>query len=456
MPLSKFPQLASIIEAIKSRFRYILLDAPPILPLADINALTGLAEILLFVVRSGRTPKDVVLKATDMLKTSAQSRLILTDAWSQGMPYYVRQGYEVPYAIGEKRGMIQSQLDDLPQVMPEHIGFFDRLLETFGLKRRVLILGDGGLANNLARVLVANGRNRFEVVGFLSKDVGLVGPPVSTPSVIGTIDQLFELTENYRVQTVAVCFEDRRGTMPLDALLDIKSLGVEVVDGHRMYEAECGRLSIDELKPSFLIFSQGFRRKPVVMVLKRIVDLIGAFLGLLLLAPLLLIIAMVIKLDSPGPVFYRQTRIGLHGYPYVLRKFRSMRQNAEEQGAKWASVSDDRVTRVGYWLRRLRLDELPQFLNVLKGEMSLVGPRPERPHFVQELRTFIPFYDLRHTVRPGITGWAQTCFQYAASLEDSHMKLQYDLYYVKNLSLVLDFRILLRTFHVVLLGTGAR
>ena len=352
--------------------------------------------------------------------------------------------------------MIQSQVDDLQHVMPGHVGFIERLLETFGLRRRVLILGDGGLANNLARVLVANGRNRFEVVGFLSKDVELVGPPASTPSIIGTIDQLFELTENYRVQTVAVCFEDRRGTMPLDALLDIKSLGVEVVDGHRMYEAECGRLSIDELKPSFLIFSQGFRRKPVVMVLKRVVDIIGAFFGLLLLAPLLLIIAALIKIDSPGPVFYRQTRIGLHGYPYILRKFRSMRQNAEDEGVKWASVSDDRVTRVGYWLRRLRLDELPQFLNVLKGEMSLVGPRPERPHFVQELRTFIPFYDLRHTVRPGITGWAQTCFQYAASLEDSHMKLQYDLYYVKNLSLWLDVRILLRTFHVVLLGTGAR
>ncbi|MDR4501887.1 MAG: TIGR03013 family PEP-CTERM/XrtA system glycosyltransferase [Nitrospirales bacterium] len=340
--------------------------------------------------------------------------------------------------------------------MPGHVGFIERLLEIFGLRKRVLILGDGGLANNLARVLVTNGRNRFDVVGFLSKDVGLVSHQALAPSIIGTIDQLFELTENYRVQTVAVCFEDRRGTMPLDALLDIKSLGVEVVDGHRMYEAECGRLSIDELKPSFLIFSQGFRRKPVVMVLKRLVDIIGAFLGLLLLAPLLLIIAILIKLDSPGPVFYRQTRIGLHGYPYILRKFRSMRQNAEAQGVRWASVSDDRVTRVGYWLRRLRLDELPQFLNVLKGEMSLVGPRPERPHFVQELRTFIPFYDLRHTVRPGITGWAQTCFQYAASLEDSHMKLQYDLYYVKNLSLWLDVRILLRTFHVVLLGTGAR
>ena len=352
--------------------------------------------------------------------------------------------------------MIQQHLGDRTHDMSGHSGFTERVFKVFGLRKRVLILGDGGLASNLARVLLTTGRNRFDVVGFLSKDRSFVGAPSMSPTVIGTIDQLFELTENHKIQTIAVCFEDRRGTMPLDALLDIKSLGVEVVDGHRMYEAECGRLSIDELKPSFLIFSQGFRRKPVVMIFKRIVDMVGALLGLFLLAPLLVLIAILIKIDSPGPVFYRQTRVGLHGYPYVLRKFRSMRQNAEAEGVKWAAESDDRVTKVGYWLRRLRLDELPQFINVLKGEMSLVGPRPERPHFVHELRTLIPFYDLRHTVRPGITGWAQTCFQYAASLEDSHMKLQYDLYYVKNLSLWLDIRILLRTFHVVLLGTGAR
>ncbi len=350
--------------------------------------------------------------------------------------------------------MIKTQVQPAA-ILPAQVGVVERIFDIFGLRKRVLILGHGGLASSLARVL-ASCHNRFEVVGFLSQHESCDTGDPEFPTVVGTTEQLFELTEQYRVHTIAVCFEDRRGMMPLDALLDIKSLGVEVVDGHRLYEAECGRLSIDELKPSFLIFSAGFRRKPVVMTFKRMVDLIGASLGVLLLAPLLFMISIMIKLDSPGPVFYRQTRVGLHGYPYVLLKFRSMRNNAEDDGVKWASVSDDRVTKVGYWLRRLRLDELPQFFNVLKGEMSLVGPRPERPHFVQDLRTLIPFYDLRHTVRPGITGWAQTCFQYAASLEDSHMKLQYDLYYVKNLSLWLDFRILLRTFHVVLLGTGAR
>ena len=244
--------------------------------------------------------------------------------------------------------------------------------------------------------------------------------------------------------------------MPLESLLDVKSMGIEVVDGHRMYEEECGRLSIDELKPSFLIFSAGFKRKPVAMLLKRLGDILGALIGLVFLAPLMSGIAFCIKWDSPGPVFYRQTRVGLHGYPYVLLKFRSMREDAEEKGVKWAQLGDERVTKFGCWLRKLRLDELPQFFNVLKGEMSLVGPRPERPHFVQDLRKKIPYYDLRHTVRPGITGWAQISFQYAASLEDSHIKLQYDLYYVKNLSLWLDFTILCRTIRVVLQGIGAR
>lgn len=324
------------------------------------------------------------------------------------------------------------------------------------LKKRVMIVGDGNLAHDLARVLVHDRSYRYDLVGFLARDHSRVGAGAMNPSVIGTVDQLFELSEQYHVQAIAVCVEDRRGAMPLDALLDVKSMGIEVVDGHRMYEEECGRLSIDELKPSFLIFSSGFKRKPVAMVIKRIGDMLGALIGLVLLAPLMSVIALCVKWDSPGPVFYRQTRVGLHGYPYVLLKFRSMRQDAEVDGVKWAELGDARITKLGHWLRKLRLDELPQFMNVLKGAMSLVGPRPERPHFVQELKDQIPYYDLRHTVRPGITGWAQVCFQYASSLEDSHIKLQYDLYYVKNLSLWLDFKVLLRTVRVVLQGSGAR
>ena len=331
-----------------------------------------------------------------------------------------------------------------------------KLIAPLFKKKRVLILGDGPLAQDVGRALVFDRAHRYDVKGFLSQDPAKIGMSLVNPGIIGTTDQLFAISEKFKIEMIAVCVEDRRGTLPLDSLLDAKSMGMEVVDGHRLYEAECGRLSVDELKPSFLIFSSGFRRKPVMMRLKRIVESLGALLGLVLLFPLLALIALLIKLDSPGPVLYRQTRVGHHGYPYVLLKFRSMRSDAEVGGIKWATVGDNRITKVGAWLRQLRLDELPQLWNVVKGEMSLVGPRPERPHFVQDLRNRIPYYDLRHTVRPGITGWAQICFQYAGSLEDSHIKLQYDLYYVKNLSVWLDLRILLRTIGVMWRGEGAR
>jgi lipopolysaccharide/colanic/teichoic acid biosynthesis glycosyltransferase len=190
--------------------------------------------------------------------------------------------------------------------------------------------------------------------------------------------------------------------------------------------------------------------------MKRTFDLFVSLTGLAIATPLLALIGILIKLDSPGPVFYRQVRVGLRAQPYMIWKFRSMFTDAEKGGARWTSEEDPRVSRLGRYLRKWRLDEIPQLINVIRGEMSLVGPRPERPVFVQELRSIIPFYDLRHAVRPGITGWAQTQFRYGASAEDAHVKLQYDLYYVKNSSMRLDFRILVDTIRVILLGYGAR
>ena len=325
-----------------------------------------------------------------------------------------------------------------------------------GNKNRVLIVGSGDLAKQVCQALMAQRRRPVEVVGFLGVDSGRIGKRLVNLRIIGTIDQLFEIVERNKVQTVAVCLEDRRAVLPVQTLPDFKAMGLEVVDGHDLYEQVTGRLSIDQLRPSALIFSSGFRRVAAVMGIKRLIDLSLSAIGFGLLLPLGLLVMALIKLDSPGPIFYRQTRVGLHGQPYAMWKFRSMRQDAESEGACWAAPGDPRVTRVGRWLRKWRIDEMPQLLNVLKGEMSLVGPRPERPVFVQELRGFIPFYDVRHTVRPGITGWAQIRFRYGASAEDTHVKLQYDLYYVKNLSLLLDFRILLQTIRVVLIGEGAR
>jgi sugar transferase (PEP-CTERM system associated) len=295
-----------------------------------------------------------------------------------------------------------------------------------------------------------------KVVGFLDGNMERVGERLVNPGIIGTYDQLAQLVERHHVDTIVVCMEDRRSVLPVQALLDCKVMGLDVLDGHHLFEEAAGRISVDSLHPSALIFSEGFRRRLISRISKRFLDLVISAVGLVVLIPLFILIAALIRVDTPGPIFYRQTRVGLSGQPYLIWKFRSMRQDAEKHGPRCAEMNDPRISRVGRWLRKARIDELPQLINVLKGEMSLVGPRPERPVFVETLRTQIPYYDIRHTVRPGITGWAQVKFRYGASQEDSHMKLQYDLFYVKNLSFHFDLTILIRTIRVILLGEGAR
>jgi sugar transferase (PEP-CTERM system associated) len=322
--------------------------------------------------------------------------------------------------------------------------------------KRLLILGNGRLACQLFAVLEAKRATWVKIVGYVDREQSTGSQGLERHLFLGPINQLFEIVERYQIHTIAVCLEDRRTTLPVQILLDFKAMGLSVVDGHHLYEEEAGSLHIDSLRPSALVFSTGFKKRVLTSLGKRLIDWVASAVGLLAGMPLFVLIAILIKLDSPGPVFYQQMRVGLRGQPYLIWKFRSMKIDAEKSGPRWAQPHDPRVSRVGWWLRKTRLDELPQLINVLKGEMSLVGPRPERPVFVQELRTQIPYYDLRHSVRPGITGWAQIRFRYGASAEDAHSKLQYDLYYVKNLSLALDARILLETIRVVLLGEGAR
>lgn len=328
-------------------------------------------------------------------------------------------------------------------------------LSAHSLKRRVLILGCGQLASEVSHTLVKNRRLTVEVVGFIDRQLSPVGKVFGRPSIVGTFANLREVVMQFNVHTIVVCVEDRRAILPVQALLDCKTLGVTVIDGHQMYEEELGRLSIDQLRPSALIFSTGFQRRVMTMGFKRVVDVVIASCGVVLSVPFGFLIGLLIKIDSPGPVFYRQMRVGLRGQPYMIWKFRSMHHDAEKGGPRWAEKHDSRVSRVGRILRKLRIDELPQLYNVLRGEMSMVGPRPERPVFVEELRKSIPYYDIRHTVRPGITGWAQTQFRYGSTTEDAHTKLQYDLYYVKNMNLLLDLRILTETMRVVLFGEGA-
>ena len=324
-----------------------------------------------------------------------------------------------------------------------------------GLKKRLLIIGTGGLAVDLCQVILSRRRWGGNIIGFLDGNAERVGEQLVKPGIIGTHDQLAQLVEQYRVDTIVVCLEDCRSTLPIQALLDCKAMGLDILDGHHLFEEVSGRLSIDSLRPSVLIFSTGFQRRLTSLVSKRLLDVVVSAMGLVALIPLCVLIAALIRVDSPGPVFYRQVRVGLRGQPYMIWKFRSMRQDAEKSGPRWAQANDPRISRIGWWLRKTRIDEFPQLVNVLRGEMSLVGPRPERPVFVQDLRTVIPYYDIRHTVRPGVTGWAQVKFRYGASQQDSHTKLQYDLYYVKNLSFLLDLKILAHTIRVMMLGEGA-
>ncbi len=274
--------------------------------------------------------------------------------------------------------------------------------------------------------------------------------------IVGEFKQISSICRTCQIDRIIVALDERRGSLPMDELLKCRLKGIHVDDGVSFSESLLGKLSVEKLPPSSIIFSNGFRGVVVYRRIKRAIDLLASLAGLIVFLPLCLLIALAIKLDSRGPVLYRQERVGQDGCLFSLIKFRSMMVDAEKDGPVWAVVNDQRVTRVGRWLRRLRLDEITQLINVIKGEMSIVGPRPERPYFVRELERVIPFYAHRHAVKPGITGWAQILYPYGATQEDAQEKLKYDLYYIKHLSPIMDLRIISETVKIVVLGRGSR
>jgi len=321
----------------------------------------------------------------------------------------------------------------------------------------VLILGTGYSAQQVAAELLRRRPLGYRVVGFVGEHADEVGRSIINPSVVGTADDLLHLVDLLRVTVIVVALDDRRGRLRVNDLLRCRVGGVRVEDAPTFYEHLTGKLLVAELRPSWLVFSPGFHKPRIPLGPRRALEALVAASLLLLLLPLLGLLAIAIRLESRGPVLFRQERVGLKGKVFQLLKLRSMRQDAEAGGPAWASAGDDpRVTRVGRILRKLRLDEIPQLVNVVRGEMSIVGPRPERPHFVTQLRRVIPYYDERHNVPPGITGWAQVKFGYGSTIEDAERKLQFDLYYIKNLSPLLDLAILLETFKVMVFGRGAR
>jgi sugar transferase (PEP-CTERM system associated) len=333
---------------------------------------------------------------------------------------------------------------------------FRFLIRTDRFRERILFVGATPTAEHLIGELEAN-HPGYEILGYVDDRPADQVALTNGFRVLGTTDRLQEITATAEVGTIVVCLTERRGTFPLKPILDCKLRGIRIEDWPAFYEKLTGKIVVQNLRPSWLVFSEGFNRTIVTRVVKRGVDLVLAGVFLALGWPIFLLVALAIRADSPGPIFLRQERVGERGRLFTLLKLRTMVQDAEAHtGPVWAADRDPRITRVGYWLRKMRLDEFPQLWNVFKGEMSFIGPRPERPHFVAELQKKIPYYAERHSIKPGITGWAQVCYPYGSTIEDAEEKLQYDLYYVKNMSGFLDVDILLSTIRVVLFGKGAR
>jgi sugar transferase (PEP-CTERM system associated) len=331
------------------------------------------------------------------------------------------------------------------------------------LCHRVLILGTGDLAAQIGEMVSANDRS-FVLAGyascFLCTQEGtseIAKPVVPQEAILGNCDDLLDVAQRAQAELIVVALSERRKIFPLRDVLRCKLNGIQIMEAPSFYELVQGRLMLESITPSWFIFSNGFRRTTIFSICKRVIDIVLSCIGLLITLPFFPLIAFAIKLDSPGPIFFSQERFGNKEKRFKLYKFRTMRQDAEKgTGAVWAEKNDPRVTKLGRFFRGSRIDEIPQLINVLKGDMSFIGPRPERPEFVEKLKQVIPYYSKRHFIKPGLTGWAQVRYPYGSTVEDAVEKLRYDLYYIKNISPFLDTLIFFETIKVVLFGRGGR
>lgn len=331
--------------------------------------------------------------------------------------------------------------------------FYFKVLERRMFTKPIALIGTGDVAEALFSAIEGKKDSGFKVAAFVGKQ----DPSFTTGgiSVLRDIKDLMALCYQRKIDTIVLALDEKRG-VPMHELIQYKFMGIDIHDVTSFYEILAGKIMVERINPSALLFSDGFYVSVAKRGVKRLIDISVSSILLMITLPLFLLSAVVIKIESPGDVFYRQERVGKKGRVFKVIKFRSMVADAEIDGAVWARVEDDRVTRYGRFMRKTRIDELPQLINVLKGEMSFVGPRPERPVFVEELVEKIPYYSIRHVVKPGITGWAQVSYPYGASVEDAYRKLEYDLYYIKNLSISMDLATIFQTVKVVLLHKGAR
>jgi len=327
--------------------------------------------------------------------------------------------------------------------------------------QKIILLGSGSLARNIFNEIIHRKDSGYTIA--LNVQDPLEDSNISCDQIQTKIicekdyEGLCELADQLNIKKVVVAIRERRGNLPLKELVKCRVIGIDVIEGTSFYEMLAGKLIVDQINPAWIIFSKGFYKSRTRRFIMRTLDFILSVSMLLFFLPLIAIIAVLIKIDSTGPVLFVQERVGKNKKPYMLYKFRSMVQDAERQsGPVWASDNDKRITRVGRVIRKWRIDEIPQLWNVLKGDMSFVGPRPEREFFVNKLEKIIPYYGERFSVKPGITGWAQVCYSYGASVDDAVEKVNYDLFYIKNMSLLMDLMIILRTIKIVLFGKGAR
>ena len=333
---------------------------------------------------------------------------------------------------------------------------YNMILKHKFFDEKIFLIGSGELANKIRREISIRKDSGYDILGELEESNGKVR--VNSSEYCGPYYAgLCDVAKAMEIKKIISCFKEKRHQFPISELLKCKVQGIDVVEGNSFYEMLTGKLNVAELHPTWLIFSDGFRKSRTRRFMKRLSDLFLVIILLIAFAPVMLVVALLVKLDSRGPVFFSQERIGENKRVYLMHKFRSMVSDAEKEcGPVWAEANDCRITRVGSVIRKLRFDELPQLWNVLKGEMSFVGPRPEREHFVNELENVVPYYSERFSVKPGITGWAQVRYWYGASVQDAIEKLNYDLFYIKNMSTLMDLMIVLRTIKIVLSPENAR
>ena len=387
-----------------------------------------------------------------------RSKIVLFQQYSMtaGMAFLVQAllTYISPDLMLPRSTMMAGTLLSLILLPSWRVVYSGVVLRALGAQR-ILFLGTTPVVLEVAGRIAKHPELGFAVIGFVRESPEDTGDPTLGP-ILGPLDQLSDIVARTRPERIVVGLAERRSRLPIYELLDMRLSGIRVEEISTLYEAAFGRICTRTLRPAHLIFSSELGPAPHSVLLQGLSSFLLALVGTLVTLPLMALVAVLVKLTSPGPILYRQTRVGLNDKPFTLYKFRSMTADAEAgTGAVWAQQNDPRVTGLGKWLRLVRLDELPQFFNVLKGDMVIVGPRPERPEFVKTLSEEIPYYRQRHCVKPGITGWAQISYKYGNSIEDTITKLEYDLYYIKNLSFSLDLLIIFHTVKIMLLSRGA-